>query len=381
MNFNLGDAVSFGLGAFNAQDQMQQLAFQKQQMAQQSQEAQMALLANRMKLEDQQRNMQYSQGEADYARQLGTDPDTMDLPIYQRMDLMAKNAMSQGDLVRANELAVNATNFRNAQVTQEANKQKALGTMVATQQKLHDFMGSNLAAAAEIGPGAFNQAKMEAMQSGMGTPQDQQRLAALQWDPDLARRLRLGAMTSRQQAQTLLDQQRVNLDRMNKENQIRNRDLAQQLREKRLKDQEEQTATKAKVGAVAKAPTQQEMDQAGAMVSKMGLDPKSPDFAELQQSVASVARQIQKANPNIGTAQAMQMAADRIGKQDVRVIKGPKGMFGGQKDTVEYKMSGVTAQNPIPYTGDPNTLIPGRYYKTASHGIVQFTGTGFVQVH
>lgn len=381
MNFNLGDAVSFGLGAVNAQDQMQQLAFQKQQMAQQSEQAKMALLMNQLKLKDEQQNMAYSKGESSYARQLATDPDTMDLPMDQRMDLMAKNALSQGDLVRGNELAVNATNFRNAQVAQEQKKQQALGTMVATQQKLHEYMGSTLAAAAEGGPDAFNAAKMQAMQSGMGTPQDQQRLAALQWDPDLARRLRLGAMNSRQQAQTLLDEQKVKLDAMNKDSLVRNRELNRQLREQRLKDQEATEAAKSKAGGIVKAPSREEMDQSAALVSKMGVDPKSPEFAELQQSVASTARQIQKANPNIGTAQAMQQAADRIGKTDLRVTKQPGGLFSKDTNKVEYKMAGATAQTAIPYTGDPSTLIPGRYYNTKSHGVVQFTGTGFVQVH
>jgi hypothetical protein len=381
MNFNLGNAVAFGTGVVNAEDQMQQLAFQKQQMAQQGQEAQMALLMNRMKLQQQQQDMGYSQGESGYARQLGTDPDTMDLPVDKKMDLMANAALSKGDLVRANEFAVNATNFRQAQVDQTYKKQQALGAQVATQQKLHDYMGSTLAAAADGGPAEFQKAKMEALQSGQGTPEDQQRLAALQWDPDLSRRLRLGAMNSRQQAQTLMEQQRINLDRMNKDNLERNREINRQLRERRLKDQETEATVKGKAGGVARAPTKEEMDQSAAMVSKMGLDPKSPDFAQLQQSVASTARQIQKANPNIGTAQAMQMAADRIGKQDIRTVKAPGGFFQGEQNKVEYKMAGATPQAPIPYTGDPSTLIPGRYYSTKSHGVVQFTGTGFVQAH
>jgi hypothetical protein len=381
MNFNIGNAVSFGLGAVNAQDQMQQLAYQKQQMEQQGQAAQMAMLMNRMKLQEEARNSGYAQGESGYARQLATDPDTMDLPIDQKMDLLAKNALSQGDPVRANEFAVNSTNFRNAQVEQGLRQQQAIGAQVATQQKLHDYMGSTLAAAADQGEGVFNQAKMAALQSGQGTPQDQAQLANLKWDPDLARRLRLGGMNSRQQAQTLMEQQRVNLDKMNKDNLERNREINQQIHQQRLKDQETQFIAKNKAGGAAKAPSKDEMDQASAMVSKMGLDPNTPEFSELQQSVVSTAKQIQKANPNIGTAQAMQMASEKIGKQDLRTIKVPGGLFSRESNKVEYKMAGATPQSPIPYTGDQSSLIPGRYYSTGSHGVVQFTGTGFIQVH
>ena len=381
MGFDLGSAVSFGLGDLNAQDQMHQIAFQRQQEQQQLQQGQMALMMNGLKLKDEQQNFGYSQEEAKYAKQLATDPDTMDLPMDQKMDLMAKNALSTGDLVRANELATNVANFRQSQINQDYKRQQAAEKQMEGQQKLHSYMGSELAAAADEGEDAFNQAKMIALQSGQGTPQDQKMLASLQWDPDLARRLRMGSMTSRQQAQTLAEQQRIELDRINKERLERNRQINQQIHQQRLKDQEDQAAIKNKAGGGAKAPTKVEMEQAEAIVTKMGVDPKSPEFTQLQQSVVSTAKQIQKANPNIGTAQAMQQAANKIGKQDLRNITVPAGMFTGEQKKVEYKMAGATSNDPIPYTGDPSSLIPGRYYKTGSHGVMQFTGTGFVPVH
>ena len=377
MGFNLGAAASFGQGAFAAEDQMQQLAFQRQQMQNQNQQAQMALLMNGMKLQDEQRNMKYSQDESEYARQLATDPDTMDLPVDQRMDLMAKKAMASGDIVRANELAVNATNFRNTQVQQDYKKQQVASKMMDSQQKLHQYMGSELAAAAEGGEDSFNRAKMMALQSGEGTPQDQQNLANLQWSPDLARQLRLGAMTSRQQAQTLNDQTKIALDEKNKDNLQRARELRQQLNERKVADKEALDTAKAKAGGGVKAPTKEEMDQAAATVSKMGIDPKSPDFEQVQQSVVSTAKQIQKANPNIGTAQAMQQAADRIAKQDIKVTTIP-GMFGDTKKT-EYKMEGATPKSPIQFNGDVSSLIPGRYYSKGGQ-TYQFTGTGMLPV-
>lgn len=377
MNFNLGDAVSFGVGSINSMDQMQQMAFQRQQQQQQLQQGQMALLMNGMKLKDEQRNMKYSEEESEYARQLATDPDTMDLPVDQRMDLMAKKAMASGDLVRANELAVNATNFRNTQVQQDYKKQQTASKMMDSQQKLHNYMGSELAAAAEGGEAEFNKSKMLALQSGEGTPEDQAKLADLKWDPDLARRLRLGSMTSRQQAQTLNDQTRTTLDAKNKDNLERARELRQQLNERKVKDKEEQDAIKAKAGGGAKAPTKVELDQAAAIVAKMGIDAKSPDFEQVQQSVVSTAKQIQKANPNIGTAQAMQQAADRIGKQDIKVTTIP-GMIRDTTKT-EYKMQGATPSAPIDFAGDVSSLIPGRYYRKGGQ-VYQFTGTGMLPV-
>lgn len=377
MGFNLGAVASFGTGAFNAEDQMQQLAFQKQQQRQQLEQGKMSLLMNGMKLQDEQRNMKYSQDESEYARQLATDPDTMDLPVDQRMDLMAKKAMSSGDLVRANELAVNATNFRNTQVQQAYKQQQTASKMMDSQQKLHNYMGSELAAAAEGGEGDFNRAKMMALQSGEGTPQDQAKLADLKWDSDLARRLRLGSMTSRQQAQTLNDQSKLVLDEKNKDNLQRARELRQQLNERKVQDKEELDAAKAKSGGGIKAPTKEEMDQASTIVVKTGIDPKSPEFEQVQQSIVSTAKQIQRTNPNIGTAQAMQQAADRIAKQDIKVTTIPS-MFGDTKKT-EYKMEGATPKAPIEFTGDVSSLIPGRYYRKGGQ-VYQFTGTGMLPV-
>jgi len=385
MNANLMSGLmagaNFGTGFFSGQDQQQQAMAQRQQMALQGQQAAMVMLMNRMKLQDEQRNLGFQQDEGAYARQLATDPDTADLPMDQKLDLLTKNALSKGDLVRANEFAVNATNFRNAQVLQDQKKQAISRGMMESQQKLHQYMGSELAAAAEEGPEAFEQARMLALFSGHGTPEDQQRLANLQWQPGLADKLRLGAMTSRQQAQTLLEQQRLQQTKKNQDLLERNREIRQQLNAQKLRDAEDLTATKAKAGGGQKAPTQNELDQTIPLLKDSGLDPKSPDFSQAQQALVSTKKALQKANPNLPDAQALQQAAAMVGKQDVQTLTVPKsGFFGSETTKKVYKMAGATPKDPIPYTGDKASLIPGRYYTTGSHGVVQFTGTGFVPV-
>ena len=203
MNFNLMSGLmagsNAGLGFFQGMDQGQEAATQAKMQS-------MALLMNQMKLQDEQRNLGYGQAESDYARQIATDPDTMDLPVDKKMDLLTNKALETGDLVRANELATNAANFRATQATQEHMQALANQGRVATQQKLHDWMGSDLAAAADQGPEAFNKAKMIALSSGEGTPYDQKMLANLQWQKGLGDRLRMGAMTARQQMQTQAEQ-------------------------------------------------------------------------------------------------------------------------------------------------------------------------------
>ena len=157
-----------------------------------------------------------------------------------------------------------------------------------------------------------------------------------------------------------------------------NREINRKLRERRIEDQERQTTAKTKAGGTAKAPTAAELEQASVYLKDTGLDPKSVDFAQAQQSLVSVAKQIQQGNKNIPMAQALQQAARLIGSQDITKTKVPGGMFSGDTTKSTYKMVGAIPTDAIPYTGDKSTLIPGRYYKTGNHGVVQFTGTGFV---
>lgn len=384
----LMNGVAVGQGFGQAQDQAQLFQLQRQQMQQQGQAAAMAMLMNRMKLEDEKKNLAFQQSESAYARQLATDPDTMDLPIDHHMDLLAKNALAQGDTVRASEFATQATNFRQAAVAQDQKKALTAKTMMDSQQKLHNFMSSEMAAAVESGDeNAFNQAKLLALQSGHGTPEDQANLASLQWPADpagqarLAQALRLGGMTSRQQAKSLNEDLNAQLRKTNEARLQRNSDIRNTVQQQKLADAEQQAADKKKAGAGTKAPTQAEMDQAIPYLKDLkdqGLSPT--DLGQAQLDLVTRKQQIRKRNPNISEAQALTQAKAEMAPsiQTTEVPSKIPGMSGTKQ--VTYKMAGATPQAPIPYTGDKSTLIPGRYYQTQSHGVVQFTGTGFLPV-
>ena len=380
MPFNLMNGLmagsAAGNGFFQGQDQAQQQQLQRQQQ-------QMAMLMNSMKLQEEQRNMGYADSESAYAKQLATDPDTMDLPMDQKMDLLTKNALGKGDLVRANQFATNATNFRQEQVNQDQKRMAIQTGQINNQQKLHQYMGSELAAAADGGRDEFDRAKMEALSSGMGTPEEQKKLASLEWDPDLGRRLRKASMTSQQQSQTLLKEQGLNQQKKNQDLLEQNREINQQIREQRLKLQEDEFVAKQKAGGVAKEPTKQELEDATSYLKDSGLDPKTQaaDIDQLRQSLVGTKKALQKQNPNLPEAQAFAQAAKLIIPQDTKSLSVPtwRGL-GSDKKEASYKMAGATPQQPIPYDGNKATLIPGRYYQTGSHGVMQFTGTGFVPV-
>lgn len=383
MNFNLMDAAAAGTGFIQGGDQAQQLAIQRQQQAQQNQAAQMSLMMNGLKLQDEQRNAGFAREESDYARQLETDPDTMDQPMDKKMDLMANSALAHGDLVRANEMATNATNFRQAKINQDHTQQLTASKLMDSKQKLHNWMGSELAAAAEQGPEAFDQAKFLAQQSGEGDAQDQANLARLKWDysdPDfgskLARSLRLGSMTSRQAAATEAAEQRLRQQKERDDAMQRDREIKERLAKERLRMQQERNDALNKAGGL-KPPNKNELDQADAYLKDSGLDPQGADFEQARQGLVSIKRQLKTLNPNLSDAQAYQQAAE-LNKQDLKTLTVP----GMTKDTkkVTYNMQGATPQTAIPYDGNTDSLIPGRYYKTGSHDVVQFNGTGFVQV-
>jgi hypothetical protein len=123
------------------------------------------------------------------------------------------------------------------------------------------------------------------------------------------------------------------------------------------------------------------LDQAVPYLKELkdqGLEPA--DLAQAQQDLVGQAKQLQKVNPNISYAQALQQAKANLPKnvQTTTIPNKIPGVAGTTKAT--YKMPGATPKDPIPFTGDTSSLIPGRYYQTQSHGVVQFTGTGWKPV-
>ena len=142
------------------------------------------------------------------------------------MDLQAKNALSKGDTVGASQFATQASNLRQAQAMQDWKKTVMQTGQINNQQKLFQNMESRLAPAADQGPEEFNRVKMQLLAEGHGNPDDQQNLANLEWSEGLGNTIRMGAMTARQQAQTIQAQQNADSYRLaNQDSLIKNREI------------------------------------------------------------------------------------------------------------------------------------------------------------
>jgi len=350
-------------------------------MALQEQQYKMANLMNQMKLQDTQRQMDYAKAESGYARQLATDPDTMDLPPDRKYDLLMNNALTQGDTVRASEFATMATNMRNSQALSDQRKATAATKVLDSQEKFHNYVGGVLAAAADQGEEAYNEARMNMLQSGEGGAADRQALLNQPWHEGLGQELRMGAMGARQQARSLHEQATEAQAKKNAEALERNKVANRQLQIQKEADRKTQAEAKAKAGAGEKAPTPHEMEQAAAILKDSGL--KGADYIQAQQDVVSTAKAIRNGNKNISVAQSMQMAAESVKKADTTTTTTPGGRFSKDTTATTYKMRGATPKDAINYSGKKEDLIPGRYYRIQAEGktqLVQFTGTGFARV-
>jgi hypothetical protein len=379
----LSAATNFGTGFDQGQDQAQQRQMQMQQIMQQGQAQQQAYQINALKLANEQQNMGYQKQESAYARQLATDPDTMDLPPDQQMNLQMKAAFAAGDIVRGNEMAVNLTNLRQSQIKQGQEQVAATTARIEQQQKLHTLMGGTLAVAADQGPEAFEAEKQRLLDDHLGTDADQQNLHNLAWNRDLGKSLRLAGMTANQETTQQIAQLRADLaatrERHLEGHRVTREELAAQ-KEDRMR---EQADIKAKVGAPVRPPTPEELLQAAPFIKETGLDPKSADFNMAQQDLVGIKKQIQRGNKNISDPQAYARAAALLKSQEIKEEITPNKYLPGEgTKKVTYKMIGATPDKAIDYNGHPDSLIPGRFYRhtdkrTNTTVVSQFTGTDF----
>lgn len=308
----------------------------------------------------------------------------------EKMTELANFAASKGDLTHANELWTNAANLKNAQFEQQ---QKAAAIKVAEikRQQLHYGLAAQYAGSVEDTPEGFSKWKMAMLSDPTASPEERQNIANMPYHPGILDKIREAGMTASQQAsQQIKEQELAERKRVNdlQEAHRQRQDLERAAHDRAL---EQSKATKTKVGAAARAPTETELDNVTQVVKDNMPDANvdSPEFDQARRSIAARAAQIVQGNRAVTFPQAAAMAAHEAKKNgefatittpDTHAkIFGHNIPFTGSSPETKsaFKEKGAIPDEAIPFTGQAKSeLVSGKFYKTGN-GIMQWTGTGW----
>lgn len=299
-----------------------------------------------------------------------------------RIEQLANFAASRGDLVQANQLWTNAANMRSAQATAQDHQAAAqLGEL--KRQQAHYQMAAQFAGTLPDTPEGFNQWKMMVLSDPSSSPIERQNVANMQYRPGLMQTIRDSGMNASQAAADKMRQlefqerQRVN-------------DMNIGLREKTLAERKHYDAarlraeaTRAKVGAMSKAPSAEEMKTAAPIIAQTlgidqadptlsSLDPNSNKFTQNTPAVIGVvaqAKQLMSGNRALTFPQAVAMATQQAkANGEFQTQTTTEHHFFGvdtTKSKTAYKGMGMTQDNPIDLSTikEKGQLIKGRWYK------------------
>lgn len=310
-----------------------------------------------------------------------TQPQSMDTP--DKVEQLADFAASRGDLVQANQLWTNAANLRNTQATTQQHQSAAqLGEL--KRQQSHYEMASQFAATLPDTPDGFNQWKMMVLADPSSSPQERQNVANMQYRPGLMQTIRDSGMNASQSAAAKMrdlefqEKQRVN--DLEEAHRIR-QDTEREHHDRAM---EAARTTSAKVGAIDKAPSAEELKTATPLIAQTlgiketdpilsGLDPNNANkFTQNTPAVIGIvsqAKQLMTANRALSYPQAVAMATQqaKANGEFPEETTTTTHLFAPDTTTKKttFKNMGMTRDNPIDMSNINNKsdLIKGRWYK------------------
>ena len=298
---------------------------------------------------------------------------------------LAKAAAADGDVVGAEQYYTQAANLQTAQIAQQ---QKVAATQegdLKRQAQSYSYVASVLGDPSIQTPQEFHARQLQVLSSPLVTPDEKQNIAKMQFSPQLIQRVRAMGMTAAQQAQAKLGQQKLALQQQQNDvsNQLKAREVAAS--ELRARATAEHLATVGKTGGSPAIPSKNDVMIAQPLVQQAyaenGGDAGSVP-STMMNDVAAQALQLVKANRGINYTQAVRQVLSRM-QQSGQLAQGTQartflGFNTGTEKTAKYA-SGQTTQDPIPFTGQPqSSLLQGHYYNT-NKGVLEWNGTGWMK--
>lgn len=309
-------------------------------------------------------------------------PNGEKLDIADQMDEMARRAMGAGFITQGSTLAQNAGTVRNrnAQATQHVAQAAEHATKEARQDL--EMQEGMLRDATDESSWQRGQRLYE-MMSGRRSP-----FRGMAYSPELVSQLGTAVTSKQSQLTNEVANMRIWSNRETADAVARSREVANELRERRLAEDErhhrevEKNAGKPKLTGRVGEVSQRWLEASDTLLESEDIfkSMEKNDRKLASQSIASLAREKQFNNRALGMEQALQQAFMELQQagafpttQTEFPVVGTVGSFG--KKTL-FKGKGLTLKTPIPLPDNEKALVKNRYYNT-KRGVALWNGAEF----
>lgn len=299
------------------------------------------------------------------------------------LDRMAELATRFGAVESARKLANTASEIRGRESTIQQNEiennTKRLDNIIKGADVTARFLGQ-----------AKNQSEWEygiqqLRDSGTMEPEFIDKIASMNYDPDLAAFFHEKAISAADQAR--LEMQQNNLDQTAsfRAAALARADRTARIAEARARESERHNRTMEKVngnkGASAVAPSARDLESAKtALKNTVFKGVEGSDVTAAAEYVASQAKALLKQNTALDWNTAVQQVIIRGQQEGAFEINVEDNWFSADKKTARFKDPASAQPPPIDKQGkvDRTKLVKGRYYKLPDGRVGKFNGSGIV---